>query len=160
MKCEGEDYFDSYTIKLRNMKILIIDDDGDDTLILSDALDQVWPAATYEIISTRGPWRNHFQTKDTVPNIIFVDAFPLIGKACLTQLNSLSNGRNIKIIVYTDESRPIEIDEFMRLGANQILLKTDNYTELKLSLAALKEEYMDGINCRVKHIKIPADYLM
>jgi hypothetical protein len=69
------------------VKILIIDDDDDDTLILGDALENVAPKASYEIIRTHGPWKSHIQTKETTPKIIFVDAFTLSGKACLKQLN-------------------------------------------------------------------------
>jgi DNA-binding NarL/FixJ family response regulator len=122
------------------VKILIIDDDEDDTLILSDALKNVAPKASYEIIRTHGPWKSHIQTEETTPDIIFIDAFPLIGKACLRQLNALNQSQAIKIVVYTDESRPSEIDAFMQMGANRIILKTGNYSELKTLLAALMDE--------------------
>lgn len=123
------------------VKILIIDDDEDDTLILSDALKNVAPKASYEIIRTHGPWKSHIQTKETTPDIIFIDAFPLSGKACLRQLNALNNSQAIKIVVYTDESRPLEIDAFIQMGAHQILLKTGNYNELKILLATLMDEW-------------------
>ncbi len=122
------------------MKILIIDDDEDDTLILGDALKNVAPRSSYEIIQTHGPWKSHIQTKETTPDIIFIDAFPLRGKACLSQLNTLNNSEAIRIVVYTDESRPLEIDAFIQMGANEILLKTGNYNDLKISLAALMNE--------------------
>lgn len=122
------------------MKILIIEDDEDDALILTDAIENVWPSASYKILKIHGPWKSHMETIETAPNLIFIDAFSLSGKECLKQLNGIENSDTINIVVYTDESRPREIDEFRRMGADHILMKTGNYGDLKISLAALRDE--------------------
>lgn len=120
------------------MKVLIIDDDEDDTLILSDALKNVWPDSSCHISGSHGEWKMYLQNKETVPDIIFIDAFPLRGKKCFEELTNLDIGNDLKIIVYTDESRPLEIKEYKSMGASEILLKTGNYEELKISLSLLK----------------------
>lgn len=75
-----------------------------------------------------------------VPDIIFIDAFTLRGKVCLAELKNLCVGNNAKIIVYTDENRPLEIKEYISMGASEVLLKTSNYEALKMSLALLNSE--------------------
>lgn len=96
--------------------------------------------SSYDIIRTDGPWKGHIQSKETTPDIIFIDAFPPSGKACLRQLNTLDHSHPFKVVVYTDESRPLEIGAFKQMGASEILSKTGNYNELKISLAALIDQ--------------------
>jgi len=120
------------------MKVLIIDDDEDDTLILSDALKNVWPHVSCQISPSHGQWKTYLEDSETAPDIIFIDAFPLRGKKCFEELTNLDIRDHFKIIVYTDESRPLEIDGYKNMGASEILMKTGNYEELKMSLSLLK----------------------
>ncbi len=118
------------------LRILIIDDDEDDVLILAEAIKHLWPEAICES-SSIALWKsliNH-----PLPTLIFIDAFSSLGRDCLTALMTVIKGDSTTILVYTDESRTSVLEEFKTLGAYDTVLKTGDYEGLKRSLAKLND---------------------
>ncbi|WP_276370979.1 hypothetical protein [Chryseolinea sp. H1M3-3] len=118
------------------IRVLIIDDDEDDVIILVEAINHLWPNASCES-STIALWRsliNHLP-----PTLIFVDAFSSLGKDCLADLITISNRDCTTVLVYSDDSRTSALEEFKMMGAFDIVLKTGDYDELKKSLSRLND---------------------
>jgi len=125
-------------ISCQMARLLIIDDDEDDVLLLSEAIENVWPEAVCETSSNNGPWKTLIRISP--PTIIFIDAFSSIGQDCLKELQTINQNGEITIVVYTDEYRTSVLAEYKTLGANHILEKND-FEQLKTSLTFLRESF-------------------
>lgn len=114
------------------MNVLIIDDDGDDSAIFCDALKEVAPNVKCFISSSADTALAYLQGDIELPAYIFLDVnmYPIGGKECLIQLRQIAKLRDINIIMYSGMLTEKTIKEFKDIGATEVFIKPNSYTEL------------------------------
>jgi DNA-binding response OmpR family regulator len=123
------------------MKVLIIDDDQEDAMFLSDVIKELSP----ETICFKS---HDFQSARLVIDeedeldFIFLDAmmYPIGGKETLMLLSQIQKLGNTKIIVNSGVMTQSKVDEFIDLGADIVLQKPSDYRTLSLTV----EEIITG----------------
>jgi CheY-like chemotaxis protein len=113
------------------MTILYIDDDAEDIEIFRDAVKAVNPSIQYFAMNSAGEALAYLHESSTFPDYIFLDInMPGIdGKMCLTQLRSDARYNGIRVVVYSTNSFPKDIEEIQSLGAT-FTKKANSFTEL------------------------------
>lgn len=123
------------------MKILLIDDDVEDTDLFCKATSELFPEATCIAVN------NCTSIADTVtavqPDIIFLDGHmnPISGKECLARLNQLVDRDQVKIVIHSGSLSPSEMSEFATLGVDDILIKPGSYKTLKSNIMNILAKY-------------------
>ena len=115
------------------MDILIIDDDPEDTSFFCEVLREVAPDAHCVVENKCSNIAGTFAKLRHMPKLIFIDSvmFPISGKECLIQVKALINPSYTRIIIYSGFLSTQQIEEFKSLGADEVILKADNYEKLK-----------------------------
>jgi len=115
------------------MKVLIIDDDAEDTEMFRDALKDVAPHVSCTVAndSSSGLAFIH-QTIDAPPQFIFLDAnLSLVdGRECLQELRKIHHLKDTRIIMYSGYISPEQEEEFKNLGADEYVKKPNTYDHL------------------------------
>jgi DNA-binding response OmpR family regulator len=122
------------------MKVLIIDDDIEDTEMFCDALKDVAPQINCAVANTPALGLNYVNADlDTPPHYIFLDAnMSLVdGKECLRQLRKIEKLNDTKIIMYSGYITDKQMQEFKNLGADDYLKKPDSYQQLLHALSSV-----------------------
>src|SRR5687767_12303227 len=111
------------------MKVLIIDDDVEDTDMFRDALNDVAPFVTCTVANTPYTGLAHINNSSESPLYIFLDAnmSRIDGKECLRQLRAMEKLKHTKIIMYSGHISDSQIEEFKNLGADEYVKKPDTY---------------------------------
>jgi CheY-like chemotaxis protein len=119
------------------MKILIIDDDTEDTEIFCHALKDVAPDVTCMVVNNPRTGLSYLTDNTQPPEYIFLDAnmFLIDGKECLMQLRKIETLKNTKIIMYSGYLSENQIQEMKMLGADNYLNKPNSYDDLRKLLA-------------------------
>jgi response regulator of citrate/malate metabolism len=120
------------------MNVLIIDDDQEDALIFCEVMESVAPRLKCLAFHSYKDVQEVLQENDA-PQFIFLDAYmyPLGGKECLVMLSKMEKLAGTKIIIHSGALSQSQIDEFYKLGADQVLLKSSNYESLRTSLKSI-----------------------
>jgi CheY-like chemotaxis protein len=119
------------------MRILIIDDDREDTDLFCEALTEIFPQA---ICTARNHGNDIVSFIESIPvqDVIFIDGHlnAMMGLDCLKEMrNSLS--KNTRIVVHSGSLSPAEIDDFKNAGVSEFLSKVNSYHALKANLKDL-----------------------
>lgn len=127
-----------------DMKILIIDDDPEDTMLFCEAIHEILPSATCITEHSCQDIARIFANTQPV-NVVFVDGFmyPFGGVECLKTLrNILGASSDTKVVIYSGGISPAQMEEFKACGVDDILIKPASYESLKTNLSRLlKEKY-------------------
>jgi response regulator of citrate/malate metabolism len=117
------------------MNILIIDDDPDDAMFFCEAISDIAPHL--KCIATHD-WKTAKESLDEfgAPEFIFLDAYmyPQGGKECLMMLGKLEHLFDTTIIIHSGLLSPAQIQEFLALGADKIMMKATSRDSLHTSL--------------------------
>jgi CheY-like chemotaxis protein len=126
------------------MNILIIDDDLEDTSILCEVLKELMPAINCVITHNCSKMETIFADPHQLPKLIFIDGhmYPVDGKECLIKIKKLIQGSSSRIIVYSGSLGPDQIEEFKALGADEVMIKANNYESLRHYLKNVVEKYL------------------
>lgn len=115
-------------------RILIIDDDGDDTSLFLEAVAEV-RAGTATYSASGGPEALQLLQEGGIgfPDLIFLDInLPgMSGWDILRQLKKEEPLRHIPVIMYTTSSHKREVSIAFELGAAGFISKPHSYKELK-----------------------------
>jgi CheY-like chemotaxis protein len=121
----------------KGRKILIIDDDLDDQVMLKEALQDLdtsikFQTATNGFIALE---LLHNNIKD-LPDLIFLDLnMPRMnGMQLLAEVKKHNEFSGLPVIIYTTSSDPKDISDTSRLGAVYFITKPTGLTELKIKL--------------------------
>lgn len=112
-------------------KVLIADDDDDDYLIFSLAIEEI----SYKVLLTRavnGTILLNMLEKE-LPDILFLDLMmpPKDGRECLKIIRANQKYDALPIIVYTSLEDLTSVEYCYREGANLYTIKPTNIAELK-----------------------------
>jgi DNA-binding response OmpR family regulator len=122
-----------------DMKVLIIDDDVEDTEMFCDALKDVAPQVSCAIANTPSTGLDYVNgTLESPPLYIFLDAnMAQDGKECLRQLRMIEKLKDTKIIMYSGYISDAQMLEFKMMGANEYVRKPNSYQQLLKVLSSV-----------------------
>ncbi|WPQ61614.1 response regulator [Chitinophaga sancti] len=113
--------------------VLIIDDDADDRLFLTEAITDVVPGSRMHSCNSGIEALDLLSKKKiALPDFIFLDLnMPKMnGKECLVELKGLLRQTFTKIIIMSTSDMKRDIDDALKLGAHVFFTKPGTYTEL------------------------------
>jgi CheY-like chemotaxis protein len=121
------------------MVILNVDDDPEDREFFCDALKRIDPAALCLTATSGTEALSMLQSHLPLPDYIFLDInMPMMdGKTCLMELKRIPEVKEIPVIMYSTSTDTKEIRECYKLGANDFLIKPNNFDKLVNDLISI-----------------------
>lgn len=119
-------------------KVLYVDDDADDRMLLSDAFRVASPTyQTIELASGHEALRYLYDQAD-LPCLVILDLnMPgMSGKEVLFEMRKSEKLRNLPVVVFTTSSNPADQKEFASLGIDMIT-KPASFAELTRTVKVL-----------------------
>ena len=135
---------------MTKLHILLVDDDPDDCLILSDVIEEVFPESELTCFHDGNKMFKYLEelnpepNKCITPDLIFLDLnMPQItGQDCLKKIRKKDICKNVPVIIYSTASRPDIIDECYRLGANLYIVKPNDTRKLKEIVQSVVQRFV------------------
>ena len=121
-------------------RILLIDDDIDDAGLFREALDRVAPSVSLQCFSEgEEALQSLMEEKNALPDIIFLDInMPKVnGWECLAKLRKAGRLKQVPVFIYSTSSEDREVKKAITLGANGLIRKPDDFTQLKQMLTSI-----------------------
>jgi len=131
-----------YSLNAYSLKILIVDDDTDDSLMLSEAIEKILPSYNFHFEGDGEDALEYIERQDA-PDLLFLDVnMPKKnGIDCLKVINDLNLLPDTPIIIYSTSNRENDIDQCYSLGAMSYIVKPSSCKELtrlvKLAISTL-----------------------
>lgn len=121
------------------MVILNVDDDREDREFFCKALQEIDPSITCLMAESGTEALSILQKQPPLPDYIFLDInMPMMdGKECLKELKSIPQLKHIPVIMYSTSTDTKEIKECYKLGAEDFLIKPNNYEKLVNDLTSI-----------------------
>jgi CheY-like chemotaxis protein len=116
------------------MHILLADDDEDDRLFFTDAIEEIKVRTVVNTVNDGVQLMERLMNPDIrLPNLIFLDLnMPIKGGIeCLKEIRSDKNLRDITIAIYSTSASQEDIEETFVKGANIYIKKPNDFSELK-----------------------------
>ena len=128
---------------LASCKILIVDDDKDDQLILSEVISELYPECKYRVSNNGLEALEYIKSDPPPPKLIFLDLnMPILnGYEFLRDFKKTSDWEESKIIIYSTSSHPRDKELTRDLGASEYLTKPGDVDILKTEVKQLVEKY-------------------
>ncbi|MFD2790436.1 Regulator of RpoS [Arenibacter antarcticus] len=117
--------------------IFLADDDEDDRMLFSEALEEQCPNASILTFDNGVDLMANLLNKDQhLPDVIFLDLnMPMMnGEECLNDIRMEPKLANIPVIIYSTSLDPQQVETLRINGANRYLKKPENFNKLKLTL--------------------------
>ena len=113
-------------------RILLADDDNDDCLLFTDALNDL-PLATHLTTVRHGEdLMLHLYAKNELPDLLFLDLnMPRkTGFECLTEIKQSEKLRSIPVIIFSTSYAPEIVDLLYKNGAQHYVCKPNSFKQL------------------------------
>lgn len=138
------------------MKVVLVDDDEDDRMFFSDALQEIELNTDLQEFNN-GQELLHFLNRPEaqLPQLIFLDLnMPVMdGFECLKKIRSNPELKNLVVAIYSTSSSERDIEETFVNGANIYINKPNRFEDLKKTIAQVvkrnwqyEENEMDKTN--------------
>ncbi|CAH8283191.1 response regulator receiver domain-containing protein [Mariniflexile fucanivorans] len=114
-------------------KIILADDDEDDRLLFSEALEDISLKTSLSLFKHGQELLDYlFQPNVELPNLIFLDInMPIVnGMQCLTEIRNHPNLKDLFIAMYSTSSSEKDIEDSFKKGANIYINKPSCFTKL------------------------------
>ena len=124
-------------------RVLIVDDDQDDTSLFSEALNDVDPGSVCYCATDGLEAIEKLDSSEIQhPDIIFLDLnMPgMNGWECLSKLKSTEHYRNIPVIIHTTSARKDDRELARELGAICFVTKSYDFKQIKQMLQIVLEK--------------------
>lgn len=124
-------------------KILIVDDDKDDQMLLSEVISELYPECKYQVSNNGLEALEYIKSDPPPPKLIFLDLnMPILnGYEFLKFFKNTAESEESKIIIYSTSSHPRDIELTRNLGASEYLTKPSDVDRLKTEIKQLVEKY-------------------
>ena len=121
------------------MVILNVDDDQEDREFFCDALREIDGSAICLTAASAMEALSMLQSDLPMPDYIFLDInMPMMdGKTCLKELKRIPALKDIPVIMYSTSTDTKEIKECYQLGAEDFLIKPNNFEKLVNDLTSI-----------------------
>ncbi|HEY0741094.1 MAG TPA: response regulator [Chryseosolibacter sp.] len=129
--------------------ILLAEDDQDDRIIFAEAFEELQhPDIRLETVDDGIDLINHVNRlshEDELPHLFILDQnMPkMTGKATLTYLKSQERFRHIPVVIYSTYPDASLVNEFIQLGADQVIAKPDSYNGFKDMVHEFMKTYVN-----------------
>jgi CheY-like chemotaxis protein len=113
-------------------KLILIDNDEDDQEIFVMALEKLGKPVDFRIFSGGTDALAFLRKENFIPSFIFIDMnMPkMSGKECLREIRKISALNNATIFIYSTAAYPAALDELIKLGAKDFLVKPSEFQGL------------------------------
>jgi CheY-like chemotaxis protein len=131
--------------------ILLAEDDQDDRLIFVEAFEELGDLnITLEAVEDGLDVINRLKEiarEEDLPQLFILDQnMPkMTGKATLTYLKAQNRFRHIPVIIYSTYPDLALVNEFLALGAEQVVAKPDSYDGFKEMVHKFISTYITGV---------------
>jgi CheY-like chemotaxis protein len=121
------------------MNVLVIDDDTDDVELFCEALHEIDPGIKCFDFKKVPTAVEHLKENNALPAYIFLDAHIPSSDTpeILKEIRSIPRLNGVKIIIYSGYVTDREIAQYKQLGAFDVVIKPNSYTDLCEKLASL-----------------------
>ena len=121
-------------MKANSISILMVDDDEEDWMLLSDAFEELGYRSCLHYEENGEAAVRYLQRcleEDSLPKAVILDLnMPrLNGKQTLKHIKSNAALKDIPVIIYSTSLNPREKEECMALGAHAYIIKPSSYKE-------------------------------
>jgi DNA-binding response OmpR family regulator len=123
------------------IKILLIEDDGDDVELLQEALNTNDVRFTMEVLNDGSEAVEYINNCTECPHIIVMDYnLPKVhGKEVLKEIKASSLLKDIPLIVLTTSSSKTDMEYAYQMGADKFLIKPITMSEMKFTTTTILE---------------------
>lgn len=124
------------------LKIALADDDEDDRMFFSDALQEIGIQVNLKMYNDGQALLEGFRKSDEIPDILFLDLnMPMVsGIEALKEIRNSERFKDIPIIaIYSTSSDEYDKQQCYKLGANAYLTKPSDYNKFVQGLKKIIE---------------------
>ena len=116
--------------------ILLADDDSDDCLLFSNALEEISIATNFISVQDGEQLMKYLEKADILPDIIYLDMnMPRKnGAVCLVEIKSDSKLKGIPVVIISTSLEPSLIEYLFINGAHYFIRKPNSFSKLKFLL--------------------------
>ena len=116
----------------KQMRILLADDDPDESLLFKDALDTLNIPYHFSLAEDGSMLISMLKAPHFKPDIIFLDLnMPgKSGRDCLVEIRRDERFNSIPVIIYSTSSHPKDVDECYKGKANMYAVKCSSFSSL------------------------------
>lgn len=141
---------EQYSQSSKKTSILIIDDDADDTLSLTSAINTVIPGASIKTFSNSSDATDFLykeEQSEPAADLIFLDLNmnKLDGRAVLCLIKVDKKLSDIPVIVLSSSSDPFEKKELLNLGASEFFTKPTRDKNLVELIESIKNKWLNRV---------------
>ncbi|MCK0192074.1 response regulator [Arenibacter sp. F20364] len=136
------------TTTKKTIKIYLADDDEDDRMLFSEALDALPIKCEIRNFKDGIYLMGQLMVKETVlPDIVFLDInMPLMdGVASLKKIRETERISQLPVIIYSTSFVKEEVEKYHHMGANCYLKKPTSFNQLKTLLYKCIRPYLQGV---------------
>jgi CheY-like chemotaxis protein len=121
------------------MEVLIIDDDSDDCMAISQSLKSLIPHVSCVMIESGEDAIKYLRQPVTVPQYIFLDIHMagMDGKETLLKIKSMKSYSRTRVIMYSGHNDEHEKLIYRKLGANGFIIKTGSPEQLRSDIESV-----------------------
>ena len=124
-------------------EILIVDDDKEDQVFLSDVIHELYPQLKCSFANNGEEALKHIQAEPPPPKLIFLDLnMPVLnGFGFLRDYKKTNRGDETCVVIYSTSSHPRDREIAKDLGASDYLTKLGDFDQLKFKVKGIVEKY-------------------
>jgi len=120
--------------------ILLVDDDKDDQLLFTDAVNEIDPAIicaiagngleALRLLEEKSPW---------LPSVVFLDLnMPHMGgMECLAAIKNVPDWTSIPVVIFTTSNNIADREKSLALGASDFITKPPSFEALKHEISRI-----------------------
>ncbi|MBM1104575.1 response regulator [Aurantibacter crassamenti] len=114
------------------MHIVLADDDEDDRLLFSEAIEETKVESKLSLFHDGQQLMDYLHSTNSLPQLIFLDLNMPIknGMQCLKEIRNCPKLKDLCVAIYSTSSSEFDIEETFINGANIYINKPNNFTEL------------------------------
>jgi CheY-like chemotaxis protein len=126
---------------MKELRILLIEDDNDDIELIQDALNDNQVHNSMHVIKDGGNVSGYLQNAQDVPDIIVMDFnLPKVhGRDILKNIRRTELFKNIPIVILTTSSSQTDIDYSYKEGASKYLIKPNTTEGFRAVVKTIQE---------------------
>ena len=135
------------TANKKPIKIYLADDDEDDLMLFSEALEELPINCKMYNFKDGIYLMGQLMVKETpLPDLVILDInMPLMnGAACLLKIRETERISSLPVIIYSNSFEKREVESFKDMGASGYLQKPNSFNQLKTLLYKCIQPYSQG----------------